>query len=100
MLGPILFETLQGGGKALQVFSCDALLIENGYMPFIDSSNHRLDLLALRGEAQAHDAFVLGGALVIEIAAFDELGDRVAQVGSGVVTPDPEFGCRQLSIAD
>src|SRR5690349_16376120 len=90
VLGPIMLEPLEGRDEALEIFGRNAFFFENGDVAFIDRRHHGSDLVTLLGEAQADHALVLDGALIVEIATFDQLGDGVAEIGPGIVSPDPQ----------
>src|SRR5260221_9825485 len=95
-----MLQALERRDEALEIFCRHALFLQHRDMPLIDGGDHCPDPLSLFGEAQTDDPLILRGALVIEVSRFDELGDRVAEIGAGIVSPDPQFRRRELAVTD
>src|SRR4029079_13790617 len=70
----------------------DVLLVER-----IDDA---ADLLALRGQANAHRAAINARALMIEEAELDELLQVAGNVGAEGVAVGTQLACGQLLVAD
>src|SRR5215471_6845933 len=101
LVGPEPLEAMQRLVQRRELLVRDAAdLLDRLDVLLIQRLDDAADLLALRGQANAHRAAINARALMIEEAELDQLLQVVGDVGAEIVTARAQLARGQLLVAD